>query len=69
MQLGGEAVSAVSETTFNGTLISGASFETLRSEDLLAKRVNAFLRRELNHIRETSAFRRRDETGLSKKYE
>ena len=41
MQLGGEAGSALSETTFDGTLISETSFETLRSEDLLAKRVSA----------------------------
>ena|SRR5690349_19064136 len=32
----------VSETTFDGTLIPETSFETLRSEDSLAKRVDAF---------------------------
>ena len=32
----------MSETTFDGTLISKTSFETLRSEDSLAKRVSAF---------------------------
>ena len=32
---------AVSETTFDGTLIPETSFETLRSEDSLAKRVSA----------------------------
>jgi hypothetical protein len=33
---------AVTETTFEGTLIPDTSFETLRSEDSLAKRVDAF---------------------------
>ncbi len=33
---------AVSETTFDGTLIPETSFETLRTEDSLAKRVDAF---------------------------
>jgi hypothetical protein len=32
----------MSETTFDGTLIPETSFETLRSEDSLAKRVDAF---------------------------
>src|SRR4029078_2098654 len=41
IQFGAEPRRAVSETTFVGTSISETSFETLRSEDLLAKRVNA----------------------------
>ena len=32
----------MSETTFDGTLIPETSFETLRSEDSLAKRVDGF---------------------------
>ena len=32
----------MSETTFDGTLISKTSFDTLRFEDSLAKRVSAF---------------------------